>query len=69
MKKEKKCKHNKSIMEAQQFSDGKVIYFCRKCDKWIKKNELTDDMIEEIKKEITRSKYNPKISMGALPVC
>jgi cellulose synthase/poly-beta-1,6-N-acetylglucosamine synthase-like glycosyltransferase len=32
-------------------------------DRWIKKNELTDDMIEEIKKEIKRFEYNPKISI------
>jgi GT2 family glycosyltransferase len=35
----------------------------RDYDKWIKKNELTDDMIEEIKKEITRFEYKPKLSI------
>ena len=35
----------------------------RDYDKWIKKNELTDDMIEEIKKKITQFEYNPKISV------
>ncbi|MEA3222468.1 MAG: glycosyltransferase family 2 protein [Thermodesulfobacteriota bacterium] len=32
-------------------------------DKWIKKNELTDEMIGEIKREITRFEYKPKISI------
>ena len=35
----------------------------RDYDKWIKKNELTDVMIEEIKKEITRFEYKPKLSI------
>jgi glycosyltransferase involved in cell wall biosynthesis len=32
-------------------------------DKWIKKNQLTDEMIGEIKRDIARFQYRPKISI------
>lgn len=32
-------------------------------DKWIKKNQLTNEMIEKIKKDVIRFEYKPKISI------
>ena len=32
-------------------------------DKWIRKNQLTDEMIGKIKREITRFEYKPKVSI------
>jgi len=32
-------------------------------DKWIKKNQLTDEMIGEIKRDIARFQYKPKVSI------
>jgi len=49
-KKKKKCKHNKLAMEAQQYNNGEVVYFCRKCNKWIKQpNKMKDQIIEILK--------------------
>ena len=46
-----------------KFITKTIRYFESDYDRWIKKNRLTNERIAEIKDEITRFEYNPKISI------
>ena len=46
-----------------KFITKTIRYFESDYDRWIKKNRLTNERIAEIKDEITRFEYNPKVSI------